>query len=187
MLVESPVKWYEMLYMVSSTWYVRGLPREYNFWNSSKHITKDHILKFWSRSWYRSVTLSYEWKNKTFLVHRLVAEAFLLNPLNKWFVNHKDWNKHNNHVNNLERVTRSENEYHSYNVLWKRSPMLWRTWAKSTLSKKVWQYLLDWTLIKKRDSMADIQREVWISRARICECCKWIRRKMAWGFLRKYL
>ncbi|MBO7715231.1 MAG: HNH endonuclease [Methanobrevibacter sp.] len=42
-------------------------------------------------------------------IHRLVAETFIPNPLNKCDVNHKDFNRSNNCVNNLEWVTRSEN------------------------------------------------------------------------------
>jgi len=47
-------------------------------------------------------------------IHRLVAESFIPNPKNKREVNHIDGNKHNNHLLNLEWVTRSENALHSF-------------------------------------------------------------------------
>lgn len=54
--------------------------------------------------------------NKDYKFHRVVAELFIDNPLNKPFVNHKDGNKQNNVVSNLEWVTHSENMLHAYKI-----------------------------------------------------------------------
>lgn len=53
-------------------------------------------------------------KNKTFRIHRLVAEAFITPIVGKDQVNHKDGNKQNNCVDNLEWVTGSENVRHAF-------------------------------------------------------------------------
>ena len=59
---------------------------------------------------YRFVTI----KGKQIPIHRIVAENFIENKYNKPFVNHKDGNKMNNSVDNLEWVTQQENIQHSY-------------------------------------------------------------------------
>lgn len=63
---------------------------------------------------YLAVTGMVRGKQKHFYVHRLIAEAFIPNPLNKPQVNHIDGNASNNNLNNLEWVTARENVVHAY-------------------------------------------------------------------------
>lgn len=76
-------------------------------------IQKGRILKQWkSRCGYFYVQLQVNKKGKHEQVHRLVAIAFVPNPLNKSQVNHKDSNKTNNRHTNLEWATHQENMDH---------------------------------------------------------------------------
>jgi hypothetical protein len=62
---------------------------------------------------YRFITLYVSGVSQMKLIHRLVAEAFILNPLSKPHVNHINGIKHDNRVENLEWVTLSENMQHA--------------------------------------------------------------------------
>jgi hypothetical protein len=97
-------------YEVSKLGEVKSLSRKVNCKNGFR-ITKEKILKpnFQKKTGYYSVTL-----HKVMSIHRLVATAFIPNPENKPFVNHKDGNKLNNNVDNLEWVTASENGIHAF-------------------------------------------------------------------------
>lgn len=66
------------------------------------------------RCGYHEVLLSENGKTKSYFAHRLIAETFIPNPNSLPFVNHKDGNKLNNSVDNLEWCTRSENALHSF-------------------------------------------------------------------------
>ena len=62
---------------------------------------------------YRMVHLTINGQKKSYAVHRLVAEAFIPNPENLPVVHHKDGNKLNNNVENLEWVSQSQNRIHA--------------------------------------------------------------------------
>ena len=71
---------------------------------------------------YLRVRLIKDGKKKWHKVHRLVAQAFIENPDNKPQINHKDGNKKNNSVTNLEWVTDEENKAHQKEILSKERP-----------------------------------------------------------------
>lgn len=87
----------------------------YEVSNLGRVRTKEGNIKklFEDNKGYMRLQLYVNGKRINKRVHRLVAEAFIPNPDNKPTVNHKDGNKKNNSVENLEWATYSENQYHS--------------------------------------------------------------------------
>jgi hypothetical protein len=101
--------------------YVNGYERLYRLYSDGE-IWSVRSAKFISQELvkgYNRVSLSLNGKVKRFQVHRLVAEHFILNPNKKPCVNHKNGDKQDNNILNLEWCTYSENEKHSYNELGK--------------------------------------------------------------------
>lgn len=111
------VKGYEGLYEVSNLGRVRSLKRA---------TTSGVVLNQAVKHGYMHVCLSKDGKPSTKRVHRLVAEAFIANPMDKPVVNHIDGDKTNNAVSNLEWATNSENELHSFRVLGKKPNRPWK-------------------------------------------------------------
>ena len=109
-----PVKGYEGLYEVSDEGDVRSLDKR----DRRGHFHKGRMLKKVPiGSGYTASCLCVDGKVDKAYNHRLVAEAFIPNPDGKPEVNHKDGDKKNNVVENLEWVTHSENGKHSFAVL----------------------------------------------------------------------
>lgn len=79
-------------------------------------FTKNYIKGDTNNFGYYRVCLWDNGRKKRFFRHRLVAEYFIPNPLNRQFVNHIDGNKSNNKYTNLEWCTQSENEKHAYKL-----------------------------------------------------------------------
>ena len=101
------IRGYEGLYQISNFGRVKSFPR-----NTTSKI---QIIKpLLSRSGYLYVGLRKQGtKRLRFKLHRLVSQAFIENPENKQTVNHKDGNKFNNYVDNLEWATQDENNQHA--------------------------------------------------------------------------
>ena len=84
----------------------------------SKKVDVHELNVFETDKGYQYVKFSYKLpdgrrKTSARFLHRLVAQTFIPNPDNKPEVNHKDGNKHNNRVDNLEWVTSKENKEHA--------------------------------------------------------------------------
>lgn len=97
------IKDYEGIYQFNNFGRVKSLAR----------VSKK-IFMYWKCQEYAVVSLYKNKRKKNFYVHRLVAETFIYNPKNLPVVNHKDFNKKNNRVENLEWVTQKENVHHAF-------------------------------------------------------------------------
>lgn len=170
-----PVVGYEGLYMVSN-W---GRARSFDQWvkgkNGSIRFCKGRILKLSTNNQgYLLVTLYKNGKVKKFLVHRLVAEAFLPNPDNLPEVNHKDENKLNNVVSNLEWCNRTyNNNYGTRNEK-----------VAKKCSKPVVQYTLDGKFVREWKSIQECGKNGF-HQGNISACCRG-KRKTHKGFIWKY-
>lgn len=100
-------------YQISSHGRVKSLRRLISKSNGAKVWFPEKMLKKSNRIGYYVVGLYGSGDHKTFCVHRLVATHFIPNHENKTCVNHKDLNKLNNQVDNLEWVTPKENTHHA--------------------------------------------------------------------------
>ena len=104
---------------------------------------------------YLTVGINLGDKYKRCYVHRLVAETFLPNPDNLSDVNHKDYNKENNCVSNLEWCNRSNNLKHSYNHSNREHMRQLAATNHKKMKKTVSQYSLTGELIATYNSLSE--------------------------------
>ena len=140
------IEGYEGYYQVSNIGRIKSLSREKIMPNGTLCFTKERILNLNKNiNGYMSISLYKNNKRETFRIHRLVAIAFIQNPNNLPDVNHKDENKENNCVDNLEWCDKTYNN----NYGTKKQRQI------DTRSKNVYQYTLDGVLIKKWKSVKE--------------------------------
>lgn len=160
-----PIKGFEGLYEVSDKGRVKSLK-----------FGKERILKTGrNQEGYLQVGLCKNCETKTYRVHRLVAQTFIPNPDNLPQVNHKDEDKENNFVHNLEWC---DGKYNSnYGTRTQRQ--------SEKLSKSVLQYTKSGKLVREWKSMKDVQRNLNYSQGNISQCCNG-KRKSAYNFIWRY-
>ncbi len=171
------VVWYEGLYKVSNLWRVINIKTKFIF----KNI-------YHKRNWYYYVWLTKNSKQRSHRVHRIIATAFIQNNFDKPCINHIDWNKWNNTIENLEWCTHSENNFH-FNKMWnfifskKRKEHLDKIREKTL--KPVLQYSKENELIWKYISIAEASKKTCIGGRNIQNNASWAS-KSAWWFIWKY-
>ncbi len=175
-----PVVGYEWHYEISNI----GRVKSFKFWRE----TMMSICNIKNRS---IVRLSKNWIINTYLISRLVAKAFIPNPLNLPCACHKDetlddkWLLYN-WADNLWWGTQKDNMQDMFNkwrkkiLSWDDHPTKWIFWKGHPWSKKVNQYTIDWELIKTWDSGMDIQRDLWVNQTCISNCCLWKQKIASW-------
>ena len=135
-----------------SKWGLRKEPR-----TISQHITKKG---------YKRISLVKNNKQKLFMVHRLVYEAFNGTIPENMEINHKDYNRTNNNINNLELLVHKDNVRYSKNI-----PVI--------------QYDLKGNFIKEWACAIDIERTINIDHRQISDNCRG-KQKTCKGFIFKY-
>lgn len=115
------IKNYEGLYEVSNLGRIRSLDKLVKGRKGTEYIKKGKILKQIKHvNGYMKIGLTKDGKRKTFLVHRLVAEAFISNPENKPYIDHINTIRDDNRVENLRWATASENQYNELTTIKKK-------------------------------------------------------------------
>lgn len=158
---------YEGLYEVSNYGRVLSVSHLVNTRGGTRS-TKSIILRAkYNHFGYCTVVLCDNKKRKKIMLHRVVAMAFIPNPTSFPFINHKDENKSNNCVWNLEWCTAKYNTNYGSCIERRRLAQM----TKHTNDKKVRQLDLDGNEIRVYHSMSEAAREMGVDKSRLSQCC----------------
>ena len=177
-----PIVGYEEFYDVSNFGRVRN-----KGWRFGQHRSNIIMKQRYNKGGYLAVSLIKDKKKKIYLIHRLAYEAFIgklpkferkgKGHCHEMFeINHKDENKENNHIENLELITRLENI--RYGTRSRRQAM--------KLTKPVYQYTLDKKFVKFWEGGAPEIFKHGYNKSCISECCRGVQAYYR-GFLWSYV
>lgn len=166
-------------YIITSLWKVISM--NYNdwwYWKELKQQTR------WN--WYRFVFIEWE----PISIHRLVWNHFILNPDKKPYINHINWIKDDNRVDNLEWVTGKENCQHAHdtwlnpvtvnNTYLSNHPDKWKFYWDSKSSKAVLVYNLAWKFLCEYSSCREASEKTGAHKSWISQCCSWQVKSAKW-------
>lgn len=179
------IKGYENIYEVSSLGNVRSLDRK--ILQKNNGVLKEFnykgkkLKKVINTNGYYVVHLSKNQKNKHVNIHRIVAETFIPNPNKYRVVNHKDENKLNNCVDNLEWCTYLYNTRYGTGIERRIKSAI----KNNKLGVPINQYDLDGKFIKKFPSSKEIQRQYGFNHSNITKCCRGVYKTM-YGYIWRY-
>lgn len=169
-----PIQGYEGYYEVSDSGEVRSLDR-YVLETRGKHTGTQKLLKGrkmkLTENNYLVVNLRKNNTSYVVPVHVLVAKTFIPNPDNLPTVNHKDGNKLNNDVSNLEWVSYADNNIHAL-----------RTGLRHPRGEKITQFTLNGEYVADYASVSEAARATGFSRGAISHCVNG-RSKQSFGYI----
>ena len=157
------IEGYEGKYFVSNFGRIKSMPNK--SWNSER------ILKPLKQE-YCLIDLCKNAKVKKFYIHRIVAKTFILNNENKPDVNHINGDKHDNRLENLEWVTKSENQKHAAKL-----GLINCKGSRNSQSKLTEEIVL--SIFKSNKRNVELSKEYNISQPTICD----IRKGRSWKHL----
>lgn len=141
---------------------------------------------FSKQSGYYQIVLYKNSKPRLHTIHRLVAEAFISNPLNKETVNHKNGIKTDNSIDNLEWATYSENLKHAFRTGLAIPYPKGKFGKENNVAKSILQYTKNGEFIKEWNCMSTAAKELNINISSLSHCAKG-KYKLAGGYVWKYL
>ena len=169
-----PILGYEDTYLISNKGNIKSLERKIkrknHSFNNKEIIIKNHI----SKNGYEYCKLHKNKKQKSYYVHRLVAENFIPNPHKKRTVNHINGIKTDNNISNLEWMSYSENHKHAFKLGLKKSKIGEEVWCSKLRNSDVLE--IKWLLAEGCLSQSEISKMFNVSKSIICS----IHNKKTW-------